>query len=92
MDACIYKVIAVHETRKGVVLELRAHQQYFKPKLKRGEDILIDDYDGHKITTRIKALVMMDEPHPRCDVGILLPPDIKIEQVKVESDVWTVEK
>ncbi len=92
MNTPLYKVIAVHREKPGVVLELRANQHYFKPKLKRGEEILIDDYDGHRIETRIKALVMMDDPHPECDIGILLPPDIKRDQVRVESDVWKIKE
>lgn len=90
MDTCVYKIINVTNHKKGVVVELKANQNYFKPKLKRGEAIIIDDYHGNRVETRIKAIVIMDELDDGCDVEVLLPPEIHIDQVKVDADLRKV--
>lgn len=92
MNTCVYRILAVHDLKAGAVLELKANQQYFTPKVRKGEVIEIDSYDGHKVKTRIKALVMMDDPHPDCAIGILLPKDVQASKIPVNADVWTVVK
>lgn len=88
MNTCVYKVLKVRTVKAGVVLELKANQQYFTPELRKGEHIEINDFDGHLIKTCIKAIVQLDDPHPDSDVAILLPKDIKKDLISPESEVW----
>lgn len=88
MNTCVYRVLEARRFKSGVVLELKANQQYFTPELRKGEQIEINDFDGHLIKTRVKAIVQLDDPHPDSDVAILLPKDIRRDLISPESEVW----